>query len=187
VKLTGRVLKPGQARRVDPVPGRPEPGTGPDWGKNSLGNWPGKTRSTRNPIHPAKPGWDPVNFFFIFTIIKRVLLNLLPIKPETPVFFPLVFQEDSRQGKATIKSRQHIFSPIFIAALHKQMVIWGGLGFCREYNDGAERERKEHKINKKLRKQEWGEAIIRRWTSVSLLLFLLCGFEFPLPFFSKVG
>jgi len=67
------------------------------------------------------------------------------------------------------------------------MVIWGGLGFCREYNGGAERERKEHKINKKLRKQEWGEEIIRRWTSVSLLLFLLCGFEFPLPFFSKVG
>jgi hypothetical protein len=32
------------------------------------------------------------------------------------------------------------------------MVIWGGLGFCREYNGGAKRE--EHKINKKLRKQE---------------------------------
>jgi len=46
-------------------------------------------------------------------------------------------QEDSRQGKATVKSRQHLFSPIFIAALHKQMVIWGGLGFCREYNGGA--------------------------------------------------
>jgi hypothetical protein len=48
------------------------------------------------------------------------------------------------------------------------MVIWGGLGFCREYNGGAEREREreEQKINKKLRKQEWGEAIIRRSTSV---------------------
>jgi hypothetical protein len=50
-----------------------------------------------------------------------------------------------------------------------------------------QREREEHKINKKLRKQEWGEAIIRRWTSVSLLLPSFCGFEFPLPFFSKVG
>jgi len=71
------------------------------------------------------------------------------------------------------------------------MVIWGGLGFCREYNGRAERERErereEHKINKKLRKQEWGEAIIRRWTSVSLLLPSFCGFEFPLPFFSEVG
>jgi hypothetical protein len=65
----------------------------------------------------------------------------------------------------------------------------GGLGFCREYNGGAEREREreEHKINKKLRKQEWGEAIIRRWTSVSLLLPSFCGFEFPLPFFFEVG
>jgi len=69
------------------------------------------------------------------------------------------------------------------------MVISGGLGFCREYNGGAEREREreEHKINKKLRKQEWGEAIIRRWTNVSLLLPSLCGFEFPLPFFSEGG
>jgi len=69
-----------------------------------------------------------------------------------PLFIPLVLQEDSRQDKATVKSRQHLFSPIFIAALHKQMVIWGGLGFCREYNGGTER--KEHKINKKLKKQE---------------------------------
>jgi len=54
-------------------------------------------------------------------------------------------QEDSRQGKATVKSRQHLFSPLFIAALHKQMVIWGGLGFCREYNGGAERERERER------------------------------------------
>jgi hypothetical protein len=55
-------------------------------------------------------------------------------------------QEDSRQGKANVKSRQHLFSPLFIAALHKQMVIWGGLGFCREYNGGAERERERERV-----------------------------------------
>jgi hypothetical protein len=26
------------------------------------------------------------------------------------------------------------------------MVIWGGLGFCREYNGGAERERERERV-----------------------------------------
>ena len=50
------VLKPGPAPRVDPGPGRPGPGTGPGVGKNLLGRWPSKTRSTRDPGHPVKPG-----------------------------------------------------------------------------------------------------------------------------------
>jgi len=54
--LATSVLKPGPARRVDPGPGRPGPGTGPGGGKNPLGNWPGETRSTRDPVHPVKPG-----------------------------------------------------------------------------------------------------------------------------------
>jgi hypothetical protein len=65
------VLKPGPARQVDPGPGRPGPGTGPGGGKNPLGNWPGKTRSTRDPVHPVKPGWDPVNFFLLLVIKRR--------------------------------------------------------------------------------------------------------------------
>ena len=56
--------------RTGPV-GRPGPGTGPSGGKNPFGNWPGKTRSTRDPVHQVKPGWDPVNLFFILTVIKR--------------------------------------------------------------------------------------------------------------------
>jgi hypothetical protein len=48
--------------------GRPGPGTGPGGVKNPLGNWPGQTRSTRDPV---KPRWDPVNFFVILTVIKR--------------------------------------------------------------------------------------------------------------------
>ena len=47
------VLKPGPARRVDPGPGRPGPGTGPGGGKNPLRNWPRETRSTRDPVHPV--------------------------------------------------------------------------------------------------------------------------------------
>jgi len=51
------VLKPGPARRVDPGPGRPGPGTGPGGGKNPLGSWPGETRSTRRvDPGPGPPG-----------------------------------------------------------------------------------------------------------------------------------
>ena len=56
------VLKPGPARRVDPGPGRPGPGTGPGLSKNPLGSWPGGTRSTRvNPVETR-----PV-FIYIYT------------------------------------------------------------------------------------------------------------------------
>jgi len=44
-----------------------------------------------------------------------------------------------------------------------------------------------HREGEREREQEWEEAIIRRWTNVSLLLSSFCGFEFPLPFFSEVG
>jgi len=51
------VLKLGPARRVDPGPGRPGPGTGPGGDKNPLGNWPGETRSTRRvDPGPGPPG-----------------------------------------------------------------------------------------------------------------------------------
>jgi len=45
--------------------GRPGPGTGPGGGKNPLGNWPGETRSTRDPVHPVKLGWDPADLYII--------------------------------------------------------------------------------------------------------------------------
>jgi hypothetical protein len=41
------VLKPGPARRVDPGPGRPGPGTDPGLSKNPHGSWSGEIRSTR--------------------------------------------------------------------------------------------------------------------------------------------
>jgi hypothetical protein len=44
----------GPAGRPGTWPTRP--GTGPGEGKNPLGNWPGKTWSTRDPGHPVKPG-----------------------------------------------------------------------------------------------------------------------------------
>jgi len=62
------VLRPGPARRVDPGPGRPGPGTGPGEGKNPLGNWPGETRSTRRvdpgPGPPGQTRVRPGLFFF---------------------------------------------------------------------------------------------------------------------------
>ena len=68
------VLKPGPARRVDPGPGRPGPGTGPGLSKNPPGSWPGETRSTRrvnrNPVDPGKPGYR-------FLRIEAAVLSLL--------------------------------------------------------------------------------------------------------------
>jgi hypothetical protein len=79
--LLNRLLKPGLARRVDPGPGRPEPGTGPDGGKNPLGNWPGETRSTRRvdpgPGPPGQTWVRPGQFFFYLTVIKRRRFGLL--------------------------------------------------------------------------------------------------------------
>jgi hypothetical protein len=78
-----RVLKPGPALRVDlglrPVRVEAKTHSGIDPRKPDQ---PG-TRSTR-----PNPGETRSIFFFIFTIIKRVLLNLLPTKPLTPFFFP---------------------------------------------------------------------------------------------------
>ena len=58
--LSTSVLKPGPARRVDPGPGRPGPGTGPGGGKTCSGVGPAKPGrpggSTRDPVHPVKPG-----------------------------------------------------------------------------------------------------------------------------------
>ena len=72
------VLKPGPARRVDQGPGRPGHGTGPGGGQNPLGNWPGRPDgSTWDPVHPAKPGWDPTTLFSTFPVIKRRRLMTL--------------------------------------------------------------------------------------------------------------
>ena len=64
------ILEPGPAWRVDPGPGRPGPGTGPGEGKNPLGNWLGKTRSTRRvdpgPGPPGQTRVRPGQFFFLF-------------------------------------------------------------------------------------------------------------------------
>jgi len=56
ISVVNIVLKPGPARRVDPGPGRPGHETGPGLSKNSPGNWPSGTRSTRDPADPVKPG-----------------------------------------------------------------------------------------------------------------------------------
>ena len=75
------VLKLGPARRVDQGPGRPGPETGPSRGKNLLGNWPGKTRSTQQvdlgPGPPSQTRVRPGQFFFILPIIKRRRFGLL--------------------------------------------------------------------------------------------------------------
>ena len=57
--------------RIGPTghPGRPEPGIDPGGGKNPLGNWPGKTRSTWQ-VDPG-PGPPDQFFFLILTVIKR--------------------------------------------------------------------------------------------------------------------
>jgi len=75
------VLKPGLARWVDPGPGQPGPGTGPDGGKNLLGSWPGETQSTpwfdRGPGPPGQTRVRPGLFFLILAAIKRRRFGLL--------------------------------------------------------------------------------------------------------------
>jgi hypothetical protein len=56
LNLRTGVLRPGPARRVNPGPGRPGPMVGPGLSKKQAGNWPGQTRSTRDPAGPATPG-----------------------------------------------------------------------------------------------------------------------------------
>jgi len=62
------VLKPGPARRVDPGPGRPGPGTGPGLSKNQLGPAkPGRPGgSTQNPAETRLP-----SFFCIQVAVGR--------------------------------------------------------------------------------------------------------------------
>jgi hypothetical protein len=64
--LSISVLKPEPARRVDPGPSRPGPGTGPGGGKNLLG----KTRSTQRvdpgPGPPGQTRVRPGQFFILF-------------------------------------------------------------------------------------------------------------------------
>jgi len=64
-RISRSVLKPGPVRQVNPGSDRPGPGTDPGGGKNPLGNWSGETRSTRDPVHPVKPGWDRSIFFWL--------------------------------------------------------------------------------------------------------------------------
>jgi hypothetical protein len=56
-------LKPGSAKRVDPGPSRPRPGTSSGGGKNPLGSWPGGTQSTRR----VDPGPGPPGLFFLYS------------------------------------------------------------------------------------------------------------------------
>ena len=60
--------------------GRPGPVAGPGLRKKQVRNWPGQTGSTRDPTGPAKPGWDPDLFFFIFSCSKRRCFGLLQLK-----------------------------------------------------------------------------------------------------------
>ena len=63
--MSNRVLKLGPARRADPGlgPVQVEAKTRLEIGPKKPGR-PG-TRSTRDPVYPVEPGWDPVNFFYI--------------------------------------------------------------------------------------------------------------------------
>ena len=56
--ISGLVLKPGPARRIDPGPGRSGLGTGLGLSKNPSESWPGKTLSTMR-VDPGKPGYLP--------------------------------------------------------------------------------------------------------------------------------
>ena len=69
--------------------GRPGPGTGPGRGKNPLGNWPGKTRSTRsNPGETRSIFFLPLPLPLLFLRPPHPgLLHLLP-KEQTWVEFP---------------------------------------------------------------------------------------------------
>ena len=71
LNLRTGVLRPGPARRVNPGPGRPGPMVGPGLSKKQAGNWPGQTRSTRDPAGPATPGWDPGLFFYIYSYARN--------------------------------------------------------------------------------------------------------------------
>jgi hypothetical protein len=66
------VLKPEPARRVDPGPGQPGPGTGPGLGKNPSGSWPGGTWSTW--VNPAET--QPFIYIYIY-IYKSETMSLL--------------------------------------------------------------------------------------------------------------
>jgi hypothetical protein len=59
------VLKFGLARRVDPEPGRPGPGTGPGVGKNLLGRWFGETRLTQQ-VDPGPGAPSQTRSLFIY-------------------------------------------------------------------------------------------------------------------------
>jgi hypothetical protein len=60
--------------------GRPGLVAGPGLRKKQVRNWPGQTGSTRDPTSPAKPGWDPDLFIFIFSCSKRRRYGLLQLK-----------------------------------------------------------------------------------------------------------
>ena len=101
--ISTRVLKPGPARRADPGPDRPGPGTGPGGGKNPLGNWPGETRSTRRvdpgPGPPGqtrvRPGWFIYHRSFSSFFHQFFKISCYPWSFIQPSFFinsPLVVQ-----------------------------------------------------------------------------------------------
>ena len=58
--------------------GQPGLETGPGGGKNLLKNWFGKTQSTRDSVHPVKPEWDPVKFFFTVNKWRRFWPSKMP-------------------------------------------------------------------------------------------------------------
>jgi len=89
-RLLSSVLKPGPARRVDPGPGRPGPGTGPGGGKNPLGNWLGETRSTR-----SNPG-ETRSIFFL-------PLPLLFLRPPHPGLLHLLPKEQNPSWRSSIE------------------------------------------------------------------------------------
>jgi hypothetical protein len=88
-----------------------QPGTRPTraWNRSGLRQKPARELARENPVdpEPGPPGQTRVRpgHFFFFTVIKRVLLNLLPTKPETPFFFPgLAGRFQERQSNCQVKT-----------------------------------------------------------------------------------
>jgi len=93
----------GQADRLGTRPTRA-------WDRLGLRQKPTRELTRENLVNlgPGPPGQTrmrPGQFFFIFTVIKRILLNLLPTKPKTPFFSPgLTGRFQARQNNCQVKT-----------------------------------------------------------------------------------
>jgi hypothetical protein len=72
-------LKPGLARRVDPEPGWPRPGTSPGLNKNLPGSWSDETQVNPEPSRLGQTSGDLFLFLFFidFLELKQLCCSLL--------------------------------------------------------------------------------------------------------------